>query len=390
MGQTFAQKRATVVSLLQTFGGFPLLDVEFEPEVPAIIRGIVPASQGRSARAAALGALATFFNKSNMGIVADFNASPGKLGGYSLGKAGRTTIAYAGETFVLVLKPPGTVAMGPRAFDIEGVMTTQQYADAVRNKLSDPASNIPTTVAAVMASAWTIAASKHRDLTRPPLGIITLGTIDQKLMKSVTKKELATINKEFGEVMGPLLVNLSSTVVSTNFPASMTMGLYDFSVDVVEGPKKILVTKKYSSKAATSGKPNTIKPQSMIEMVQQRAAGANKIKIMSTTEYKILQALASGGVSDGPVDAVKPFKGPTQPVEAAKFLQDRSKTTFDFSTLFSFALSGELLFIKFGIKPSGQVIYQIIDPSLGSHRPSLRAKEFKGGLLTERMGLTPP
>lgn len=206
------------------------------------------------------------------------------------------------------------------------------------------------------------------------------------------------INKDFGEVLGPLAVlkhNILAntghkvTAASTIFiPVRPNEPLMDYKVgDVVISAKSGMTT-------------NTVKPPDIIGLLAKKTALVTKYK--NTKEYKILEILAANSTKAGPVEAarymlgnkfenwvntnayLKTKKGKHTELElmyeCEKYLQTETKTgTLNYTKLFADAIKGNVVYVKFSIDGTGIgkfetiVAADVIKAASGS-RPFLRTK----------------
>jgi len=208
------------------------------------------------------------------------------------------------------------------------------------------------------------------------------------------------VNKDFGEVLGPLAVLKHNVLagtghkVTTNsaifIPVRPNEPLMDYKVgDVVISAKSGVTT-------------NTVKGKDILDLLAKKTALVNKYK--ASKEYKVLEILTTNSTLDGPAAAVKMLLGtagyatwlkgnsyltvtkkgkytPTElNYECEKFLQSTSKAGWlNYTKLFADAIKGNVVYVKFEVDATGVGAFEsivaadIIKSATGS-RPYLRSK----------------
>jgi hypothetical protein len=208
------------------------------------------------------------------------------------------------------------------------------------------------------------------------------------------------VNKDFGEVLGPLAVLKHNILAGTGhekdinatsgifIPARPNEPLMDYKV----GPVVI------SAKSGTTT--NTVKPADIIDLLAKKPALLRKYK--PTAEFQILTMLNENSILDGPIVAAKYLLGKKYAswksnnaylkgkkgketdnelmYECEKYLQNESKTGgLNFTKLFADAIKGNVVYVKFEVDASGIGKFQsIVSKDLLSlaqgKRPYLRGK----------------
>jgi hypothetical protein len=230
-------------------------------------------------------------------------------------------------------------------------------------------------------------------------GTAAAGTKIKALFPSIKDRiPINDINKDFGEVLGPLAVlkhNLLTgtghkvTAVSTIFiPVRPNEPLMDYKVgDVV-----------ISAKSGTTT--NTVKGKDIMGLLDK--SKANVAMYTPTIEYKILQILTDNTALLGPVKAVQTLLGTRYDAwtknnayfkskkgkltaneimyECEKYLQTESKSgALNYTKMFADAIKGSVVYVKFSIDSTGIgkfetiVAADVIKAATGS-RPYLRTK----------------
>ena len=142
-------------------------------------------------------------------------------------------------------------SLTPQKLGLAGsMMTWNEYITRVEHALNDPRHNIPPEVQLSLLMLFKSVVTR-RDATQAEA---------EKIWSSTMKTYNDLISVQFGEVLGPALVNKEwgtpgeQVVQQVEFPPSMTTGVYDFRV----------VTKRgiygFSSKRAGRKTTNTVKP----------------------------------------------------------------------------------------------------------------------------------
>jgi hypothetical protein len=266
------------------------------------------------------------------------------------------------------------------------------FSEYVMNVISGLASapNVPDALIPVLAELFEKLLTK--DMT----------PVSPVIMQGYTPAYRAAITTEFGEVVGPALVNIAwnGGVKSVFFPASQTMGLYDFVCT-----DKHNIEHYFSSKALTTGVVNTVKPQDVLAMLARQPNSSRKRDIQQLTEYKILEILAQNRPAEGNLKVVSTFPKyfnvtktqVTDAFDAEKLIERTTKTSSEKKINFGRILTTALLntqvyFALFKFTDSGSFDYEIKNPSLlkKSQAPEIYLRGKGKRKVDERMGLTPP
>ena len=287
-------------------------------------------------------------------------------------------------------KASGAVSLKPQAFNVVG----------------------PSLQLAAYKSRVLAALDERTDLTGPVKSYLRLlveywgGTATAA--KKVTalypavkdKIPLNDINKDFGEVLGPLAVLKHNALAGTGHKVSTNSAIF-----IPVRPNEPLMDYKVgdvviSAKSGTTT--NTVKGKDILDLLAKKTALVNKYK--STKEYQILQILTTNSTLDGPTAAVKMLLGstgyakwlkgngyltvtkkgkytPTElNYECEKYLQTASKSgNLNYTKLFADAIRGNVVYIKFEVDSTGLGSFQaivaddVLKAAKGA-RPYLRSK----------------
>lgn len=206
------------------------------------------------------------------------------------------------------------------------------------------------------------------------------------------------INKDFGEVLGPLAVIKHNILAGTGHRVTATSPIF-----IPVRPNEPLMDYKVgavviSAKSGTTT--NTVKPADILGLLQKQPSLITKYK--TTKEYQILQILIDNPALKGPVAAAKIllgtkfdtwvannayFKGKKGKYtdnelmyECEKYLQNESKTgSLNFTKMFADAIKGSVVYVKYSIDSTGignfeTIVAQDVMKSATGTRPYLRTK----------------
>ena len=206
------------------------------------------------------------------------------------------------------------------------------------------------------------------------------------------------INKDFGEVLGPLAVIKHNILAGTGHKVNATSPIF-----IPIRPNEPLMDYKVGTVviSAKSGvTTNTVKPPDILGLLAKDAA--KKRLYANTKEYKILEILAANSIKQGAVEAaryllgnkfnnwisnntyLKNKKGKYTELElmyeCEKYLQNESKIgSLNFTKLFADAIKGSVVYVKYSIDSSGigkfeTIVAQDVMKSATGTRPFLRTK----------------
>ena len=206
------------------------------------------------------------------------------------------------------------------------------------------------------------------------------------------------INKDFGEVLGPLAVIKHNILAGTGHKVNATSPIF-----IPVRPNEPLMDYKVGTVviSAKSGvTTNTVKPPDILGLLAKDAA--KKRLYANTKEYKILEILAANSIKQGAVEAaryllgnkfnnwvsnntyLKNKKGKYTELElmyeCEKYLQNESKIgSLNFTKLFADAIKGSVVYVKYSIDSSGigkfeTIVAQDVMKSATGTRPFLRTK----------------
>jgi hypothetical protein len=209
------------------------------------------------------------------------------------------------------------------------------------------------------------------------------------------------INKDFGEVLGPLAVLKHNLLAGTGHDKEVnaTSGIYiparpnEPLMDYKVGPVVI------SAKSGTTT--NTVKAADILGLLAKRSALVTKYS--KTKEYQVLATLAANSTITGPIAAAQMLMGTAKfnawirnntylkgkkgkytdnelMYECEKYLQAESKTgSLNFTKMFADAIKGNVVYVKFELDQTGVgkfetiVAADVIKAATGA-RPYLRSK----------------
>ena len=208
------------------------------------------------------------------------------------------------------------------------------------------------------------------------------------------------INKDFGEVLGPLAVIKHNVLAGTGHEKQVnaTSGIYiparpnEPLMDYKVGPVVI------SAKSGTTT--NTVKPQDILNLLHKNPSLERKYK--TTTEWQVLNILASNSALAGPISVARILMGDKYNAwekanvylkakkgkftdnelmyECEKYIQAQSKTgSLNFTKLFADAIKGSVVYIKYEVDSTGlgkfeTIVAQDVMKAAQGNRPYLRSK----------------
>jgi hypothetical protein len=208
------------------------------------------------------------------------------------------------------------------------------------------------------------------------------------------------INKDFGEVLGPLAVLKHNILAGTGHEKEVnaTSGIY-----IPARPNEPLMDYKVGSvviSAKSGATTNTVKAQDILDLLHKRPAIERKYK--TTDEWQVLNILAANSTKAGPISAarilmgdkynawernntyLKNKKGKFTDIElmyeCEKYLQAESKTgRLNFTKLFADAIKGSVVYVKFALDATGvgkfeTIVAQDVIKAAAGSRPFLRSK----------------
>lgn len=208
------------------------------------------------------------------------------------------------------------------------------------------------------------------------------------------------INKDFGEVLGPLAVMKHNILAGTGHERDVnaTSGIY-----IPARPNEPLMDYKVGSvviSAKSGTTTNTVKPGDILGLLRKN--DALKRKYQKTTEYQLLAMLDAGSALQGPISAAqwllgdkfdswvsnntylknKKGKYTTNELmyECEKYLQAETKTgALNFTKLFSDAIKGSVVYVKYQLDETGvgkfeTIVAQDVLKAAQGNRPYLRSK----------------
>jgi len=202
-----------------------------------------------------------------------------------------------------------------------------------------------------------------------------------------TVKDLISINdinKDFGEIIGPLAI-LSRNLFKNTFAKVDTTSL----IEIPTRPNEPLVdyyiitkNNKINVSAKSGASTNTVKAKDILTLLES----SKKItEFLNTAEYKVLSAISKNTVLKGPVEALKILlktnenfekwktnniylktkKLPTDieiMYESEKYLSSESKTGYklNFTDIFTKAIEDKVIYVKFKLNNTGEGEFNII------------------------------
>jgi len=220
---------------------------------------------------------------------------------------------------------------------------------------------------------------------------------------------IGDINKDFGEVLGPLAVLKHNVLAGTGFEKDInaTSGIY-----IPARPNEPLMDYKVGPVviSAKSGKTtNTVKPIDILNLLLKRPA-VNR-KYVNTKEYEVLAILNTHPAKTGSIyvmqmllgkkfnswvssnvtlKALKKYTDADLAYECEKYIQAQSKTgSLDYTNLFADAIKGNVVYVKFELDATGvgkfeTIVAADIKKAATGARPWLRSKGKNSG---EKLGI---
>lgn len=216
--------------------------------------------------------------------------------------------------------------------------------------------------------------------------------------ESANDLPLNDINKDFGEVLGPVALHSFQLLKSKGVMLPSTMQVY-----VPPRPNEPLMdyavfagSTKYTISAKSGTTTNVVKPADIINLIESNSE--KKRKWSNTNEFKLLQTLQQYSALEGPIRAVsvlypklipqnikidkstnvsvtfaefirqntylKSKKSPTLNevmYECEKMIQQETKTgKINMNKLFADAISGQVIYVKFELDSSGVGSWDVI------------------------------
>ena len=221
-----------------------------------------------------------------------------------------------------------------------------------------------------------------------------------------TVKDLISINdinKDFGEIIGPLAI-LSRNLFKNTFAKVDTTSL----IEIPTRPNEPLVdyyiitkNNKINVSAKSGASTNTVKAKDILTLLE---CSKKITEFLNTAEYKVLSAISKNTVLKGPVEALKILlktnenfekwktnniylktkKLPTDieiMYESEKYLSSESKTGYklNFTDIFTKAIEDKVIYVKFKLNNTGEGEFNIITSNdlkevSSGKRPFLRSK----------------
>lgn len=206
------------------------------------------------------------------------------------------------------------------------------------------------------------------------------------------------INKDFGEVLGPLAVIKHGILAGTGQKVTATSPIF-----IPVRPNEPLMDYKVgdvviSAKSGTTT--NTVKPPDILGLLAKNPA--KKRLYANTKEYKVLEILTANSIKQGAVEAaryllgkkfndwisnnayLKGKKGKYTELElmyeCEKYLQTESRSgSLNFTKLFADAIKGSVVYVKYSIDSAGignfeTIVAQDVLKAATGTRPFLRTK----------------
>lgn len=231
-------------------------------------------------------------------------------------------------------------------------------------------------------------------------GKTTKGDVTKIFAKIKSDLPLNDINKDFGEVLGPVAAYYSKLLSSKQITLPATMTIY-----VPERPNEPLMdygiyvgTKQYVISAKSGTTTNVVKPKDILDLLSKNPKKVSKWK--SKAEYKLLQMLADNSILLGPIKAVaaaqpdlispavadkitgaaSDLTGLSKFVKQNEYLSAKAKPTLNeimyecekliqketkdgslnMNAIFSDAIEEQVLYIKFELDASGLPTWDVI------------------------------
>jgi hypothetical protein len=202
-------------------------------------------------------------------------------------------------TFDSIAKPgvkaSGAISLKPQAFNVgETKYSFTQYKTTVMDSISERKNLSP------QLKTYLAALFDHYSG-----GSVTKDQVTKIFKKVKDDLPMNDINKDFGEVLGPVAViqqkllssnkiTLSKSTSKIYVPARPNEPLMDYAL--IDG------TKQYTISAKSGTTTNVVKPPDILNLIAKDPTTLKKWK--STKEYKLLELLANNSILLGPIKAV--------------------------------------------------------------------------------------
>lgn len=298
----------------------------------------------------------------------------------------RIDVAGKDLPYVVMLKPKtiSQFSLTPKSFGISGNFSASQYEDVLYSHIMEN-SNV----------------SRYGFDTAYFLIGLVEAVFDKN--KTVKKKYAALfddssvflekiVNSQFSELLAPVVAihkqypNTIPGDLTINFPPSQIARGYDFSL-MTRG-----VEMKYSVKSMATKLVNTIKPDSLIDLIEKTPTVKQKKKYAD--EIELLTILKKESAIEGAKKVYKKLNIDPNEKDKNKKLEDVTKK-MDFTELLAELVRGELSFVTFKYDPRTHQWASNIktDASIAKIKQSnkrLYLRSKMSGTKTEKIGLTPP
>jgi hypothetical protein len=217
-----------------------------------------------------------------------------------------------------------------------------------------------------------------------------------------------TINNDFSEILGPIaVVNLGLLPIKKDeayvfVPGRGNEPLLDYKIMTKEGNK----TQVYKISAKSGDTINTLKPGDVLKLIEDEETLYTKFK--KTTQFKVIEILATNSWKEGPIKAVNFLKSKrikeagwitsdkyTEPLrqQAENSLVNISKKDLDFTPLYEAATNLKVYYVKFRMGNEGIPVWEILKDN--SNRPEtkkrieFRSKNYVGRPNGDKLGFQP-
>jgi hypothetical protein len=308
-------------------------------------------------------------------------------------------IKYAQKTYAVLFKPISepNFSLKPQKFNLTGTNIIDKqgtYVTDVIGAILAHGDEFNEYMFSLMSIVENIADEKNVTENKN----ITLKSnyyedLTEVFMDDVSRLVISAINKQFAEVVGPILVGkyLQSTLtnartkkISFSFPQSQTHA-FDFEMNV--GEDKFL----FSVKSGASGAVNTIKPQFLMEKIKKNETKLNK---KFDEEIKLLKQIDSRSIVDG-IAYIENEWIPEQKKKPGNTKNDTLKTLTEkmkFNELYLAVYGTEISFFKMNFMPATKTLnYQILmDEPLKELLSEGKRLYLRNQGTKARIGLTPP
>lgn len=284
-------------------------------------------------------------------------------------------------------KYSNAVNLKPQAFNLStsSPISLNEYMQRLRNSLEErnDLSGILKSYLTLLVDYWSGDTSDVNKLN-------TLYT------NNLSELSINEVNKDFGEVLGPiaiikhkLLPDLRiSDSSKIHIPLKGNQTLYDYIID------------DYLISAKSGTTTNTVKPSSIIDILDKNSNIKNNY--INKPEYKIIKTLNENSALYGPPKALMGYLGENRykqwlnnnlylkskktytdnelMYEAEKELVNLSKTTINFTNLFSDVVKNKVIYVKYEITSGNSkgaikiIMSDDIKASNQNYRPVLRTK----------------